>query len=82
MVTTNFYVASLSGFTALVGFELGSPDPEFDMSSTRPPRRDGEDALIFPFFIFFTGLVPVGLEGSFGKDLSLGEVARLPPRDG
>ena len=41
-VTTNVYVASLTGgFTALVGFEPGSPDPEFDTLSTRPPRRDG-----------------------------------------
>ena len=45
--------ASLTGdFTALVGFEPGSPDSEFDTLFTRPPRRDSRVVLVDPFVFF------------------------------
>ena len=51
---------------ALVGFEPGSTDPEFDTLSTRPPRRDSRVVLVDPF-VFFPGGLVSKFEGHCGN---------------
>ena len=77
IVTTNVYVVSLTGgFMALTGFELGSPDSEFDTLSTRPPRRDSYGVLEVPFVLFprSTG-IQIGLISALGLLMELASSA-------